>query len=68
MDAARLEEIRQQARLRERHDEDRLRKIGADLRLQRQERQAQDEARAAMPLAEEQHYAHLPRPSYAGVR
>ncbi|MFE1782262.1 hypothetical protein ACFW9F_06630 [Streptomyces sp. NPDC059506] len=70
MDEARLKEIRQQAKLREQHDKERrLRKIEADLRLQKQERQAQDEARqAAVPPAEEQHYAHLPRPTYTGIR
>lgn len=63
MDEVRLEELRQQDEAR------RLRKIAAELQLQQQERQAQDEAhQVAEPPAQEQHYAHLPRPSYTGIR
>ncbi|MEV7282409.1 hypothetical protein [Streptomyces sp. NPDC093111] len=70
MDEARLEELRRLARLREQQDEERRsRNIAADLRLQQQERQAQDEAhQAAVPPAEEQHFAQLPGPSYNGIR
>ncbi|MFD8897517.1 hypothetical protein [Streptomyces ardesiacus] len=46
-----------------------MRKVTADLRLQQQERQAQDEARMTeVPPAAEQHYAQLPRQSYTGIR
>ncbi|MEV4871496.1 hypothetical protein [Streptomyces syringium] len=51
-------------RLREQDEERRRRKVTADLRLQQQERQAQDEAH---PAGEPQ-YAQLPRPSYTGIR
>ncbi|MEU1076456.1 MULTISPECIES: hypothetical protein [unclassified Streptomyces] len=70
MDEVRLEELRRLARLREQQDEERrTRKIAADLRLQQQERQAQDEAhQAAASPAEEQHYTRLPGPTYTGIR
>ncbi|MCQ1577085.1 hypothetical protein [Streptomyces parvus] len=72
MEAARIEELeehRRQARLRDQEEERRARKVAADLRLQQQERQAQDEARLTeMPPAVEQHYAQLPRQSYTGIR
>lgn len=72
MEAARIEELeehRRQARLRDQEEERRARKVAADLRLQQQERQAQDEARMTeVPPAAEQHYAQLPRQSYTGIR
>ncbi|MET8816495.1 hypothetical protein ABZW47_31405 [Streptomyces sp. NPDC004549] len=69
MDDARLEEYRRHARLREQEDERRARKVAADLRLEAQERQAQDEAhQAEVPAAQEQSYAQLPRTSYTGIR
>lgn len=70
MDDVRLEELWRQARLRERDEEARrTRQVAANLRRQQRERQAQDEARqAAVPSAEEQHYAQLPRRSYTGIR
>ncbi|MFJ3658284.1 hypothetical protein ACIPPR_33875 [Streptomyces nigra] len=69
MDDVRLEEIRQHARLREQNDEERRLRIEADRRRQRQDRQAQDEAlQAAGSPAEEQYYAHLPRPTCTGIR
>ncbi|MGC5263968.1 hypothetical protein ACPXCO_23415 [Streptomyces cyaneofuscatus] len=69
MEEARSEEHRRQAILREQDEARRTRKVAADLQLQRQERQAQDEARLAEAApAEEQHYAQLPRQSYTGIR
>lgn len=64
-----FEEYRRQARLREQEEERRARKVAAGLRLQQQERQAQDEARLTeVPPAEEQHYAQLPRHFHTGIR
>ncbi|MFE9250724.1 hypothetical protein [Streptomyces sp. NPDC007088] len=69
MEDARLEEYRRHTRLREQEDLRRARKVAADLRLQSQERQAQDEAhQAEVPPAEDQRYAQLPRTSYTGIR
>jgi hypothetical protein len=64
-----LDEHTRQARLREQEEDRRRRKVTADLRLQRQQRQAEEEARLAEPRpAEEQHYARLPRHSNTGIR
>lgn len=56
---------KRQERLREQEEERRRRKVTADLRLERQERQAQDEARQS---AEQPPYAQLPRYSHTGIR
>ncbi|MFB6985594.1 hypothetical protein [Streptomyces sp. NPDC056304] len=64
-----LDENARLARLREQEEERRRRGMTAELRLERQERQAHDEARQAEARqAEEQQYAQLPRPSYTGIR
>ncbi|MFJ5817261.1 hypothetical protein ACIQGT_25695 [Streptomyces sp. NPDC093108] len=69
MDEARLEDIQRKAKLREQETELRNRRAAAGLRLEQQERQAQDEAQQAeVAPAEEQHYAQLPRHPYTGIR
>ncbi|MER6431682.1 hypothetical protein ABT272_28740 [Streptomyces sp900105245] len=68
MEDERLEEYRRQARLREQDDDRRRRKVLADLRLQEQEQQAQEEARLTEAPRAEERYALLPRHSYTGIR
>lgn len=56
------------AQLRQQEEDRRRRKVTTDLRLQQQERQAQDEARNSEVRAVGEQYAELPRHSHTGVR
>lgn len=57
-----------QEKLREQEAERRRRKVTADLRLKRQERQAQDEALRPVERPAEEYHTQLPNPSHTGIR